>query len=108
MIADLALFFFQVPKGSAGDGQPSSEYWRLEVKREATADAKFKVLLFPFRAGDPLPLTAWETPEGEGKEVSELVVSWPDEGGSGGGGSVDRIRFEKGEEGRTRVRLVEV
>ena len=100
----------QVPKGSAGGGRPNCEYWRLEVKREATADAKFKILLFPFRAGDPLPLTAWETPhgEGEGKEVSELVVSWPGDGEEGKGESVDRVRFERGNEGRTRVRLVEV
>ena len=63
---------------------------RLVVPSRAVAP-DFKVLLFPHRAGDPLPVTTWDG----GK--TEFTLEWGDQ--------KDEFAFLPGVDGRTRLRL---
>ena len=59
---------FKAPKGLEGDFYLNEASNRLFIERNKVVDPRFKVLLFPFRTGEPLPKTAWN------KEKSELTI----------------------------------
>lgn len=52
----------------------------------------FKMLLFPYRDGQPLPKTSWSD------NHLTLTVAWPDQS--------DQITFSPGADGRTRLKIV--
>lgn len=55
-------------------------------------EPKFKILLYPFREGEALPITEWNSPK---REV--LSVSWPDQS--------DEITFSSEANGRTLLKI---
>jgi len=52
---------------------------------------KNKILLFPFRSGQPLPITTWNA------DHSVVTIAWPDQ--------TDMITFTPGKDGRTRFSI---
>ena len=63
---------------------------RLIVPSRAVTP-NFKVLLFPFHAGDPLPVTTWNA------DRSVLTIA--------AGGQTDEVAYTRHADGRTRLRL---
>jgi hypothetical protein len=63
---------------------------RLVISSRSIAP-DFKVLLFPHRAGDPLPVTTWN------KDRTRLTVEWSDQ--------KDEIAFIRPVDGRTRLKI---
>ena len=61
------------------------------ILRSRSVAPDFKVLLFPMRQGDPLPVTTWNA------EHTQLSISWK--------GQQDRCTFARGEDGRTRIKV---
>lgn len=64
---------------------------RRLVLPSRSVEPRYRVLLFPFRAGEPLPETIWETPE-------ILAVKTPSE--------TSRLRFAPAEDGSTRITVL--
>ena len=52
---------------------------------------EYKILLFPFRSGQPLPITTWNA------DHSVMTIAWPDQ--------TDIITFTPGKDGRTRFSI---
>ncbi|GAA0718870.1 hypothetical protein GCM10009430_17530 [Aquimarina litoralis] len=71
---------------------PNWERKRLVVESNSVSP-DFKVLLFPFREGDQLPITNWNT------DKSLLTITFSDE--------VRNIKFYKNDEGNTAIELVD-
>lgn len=63
---------------------------RLHLTSECVSPS-FKLLLFPFKEGEPLPKTTWN------KARSEVTVSWADQ--------TDTATFVPGKDGRTRFKM---
>ncbi len=71
-------------------GRPLGMGRRL-VLPSRSVEPRYRVLLFPFRAGEPLPETKWESPE-------VLAVT--------SGGVTRRVRFDSAGDGSTRLSIV--
>ena len=61
------------------------------VLRSRSVAPDFRVLLFPMRQGDPLPVTTWDV------DHAQLRIEWK--------GQRDRCTFVKGGDGRTRIKV---
>ena len=61
------------------------------VLRSRSVAPDFKVLLFPMRQGDPLPVTTWNA------DRTQLRIEWK--------GQQDQCIFVKSDDGRTRVKI---
>jgi hypothetical protein len=70
--------------------QPDVSLNRLHLASEAVSPG-FKLLLFPYVEGQPLPATRWD-PQRE-----RVAISWP--------GQTDVVRSSAGGDGRTRVEI---
>jgi hypothetical protein len=63
---------------------------RLEIASHSVAP-NFKVLLFPYRKGEELPVTSWSA------DHQTVTVAWNDQ--------ADQINFKPGADGRTRLAI---
>ena len=80
-----------VHKQSAKTDTSNGDIHRLFIVRNQVVEPKFKVLLFPYRTGEPLPETKWN------EDHSKLMIDF-------GGGKVDTISFDRSNtDHRTRV-----
>ena len=70
--------------------QPDVSLNRFHLTSQAVSPG-FKILLFPYAEGQPLPVTKWN----ETRDL--LTASWQDQ--------TDVIRFTTGEDGRTRLEI---
>jgi hypothetical protein len=68
--------------------QPDVQIPKLRISARTTSPG-YKVLLLPFREGQPLPTTSWST------DRTSVTVAWPDQ--------TDVITFARGADGRTRL-----
>jgi hypothetical protein len=83
---------FKVPK-EINDFYLAEDVNRLFIERQKVVDPKYKVLLFPFRTGESLPKTTWNT------DHTELTVDK-------GNGDIDILRFTQDPvDHRTHVEL---
>jgi hypothetical protein len=78
-------------KDALRDGRSFGMDKRLVIASRS-AEPGFKILLYPFRAGEALPKTTWDAGRGS------VTLSGPDISG-------DVIGFEAGADGRTRVKV---
>ncbi len=73
--------------------QPKGHYLQ-RVRRLAvpahTVEPQFKVLLYPYRQGDPLPKTVWDG-------TNAVSVSWPEQN--------DKVSFSKQSSGKTNIKV---
>jgi hypothetical protein len=74
----------------APDGRTFGLDRRLVIPSRSVAP-NYKILLFPIRAGEPLPVTTWNA------DKTQLSLVWQKQ--------KDTFFFAKGEDGRTRVTL---
>jgi hypothetical protein len=82
---------FDVPKGLEKDFYLKHQAARLFIERQQVVEPNYKVLLFPFRTGEKLPVTKWND------KKTELTVDLQD-------GTVDTIRFDTNNpDHRTRI-----
>jgi hypothetical protein len=75
---------------TAPDGRSFGADKRLVIPTRA-ASPGYRILLFPHRAGDPLPATSWSS------DGTELTIKLGD--------VTDSVRFDTGPDGRARVTL---
>ncbi len=73
---------FTVPKGLEHDFYLKHQVNLLVLERRQAVEPNFKILLFPFRTGEPLPTTTWN------QERTELTIDHRN-------GMVDTIRFSR-------------
>jgi hypothetical protein len=85
----LPLLQVETARGPADKKGVPAPFDRLLINRQA-ADAGFKVLLIPHRAGEPLPKIALKT-----SSYQELEVTWPDQ--------ADVLKFTSDMDFRSRV-----
>ena len=84
----------KTPKGALS-GSRSYGLDRRLVIASRSASPDFRILLYPLRQGDPMPVTEWDA----SREAVTLKVG----GAEGAGGVTDRITLAASADGRTRV-----
>ena len=58
-VSDLAYLTYGIDNNHKDSGTVKVPSNRLLMERDQVVEPKYKILLFPYRTGEPLPLTAW-------------------------------------------------